>query len=136
MAVTRILGIAPYEGMRSLMVQLAAEMEDVELTAFVGDLEPGAAIAARYTDKDIDVILSRGGTAELLRQKTTLPVVEIELSMYDILRSIRLAQSSNSRYAVVGFPAITRSAYFLCDMLQYDVEICTIRNEGEARAAL
>lgn len=136
MSNTRILGIAPYEGMRTLMVQLASTMEDVDLTAFVGDLEPGAAIASRYTDQDIDVIISRGGTAELIRQKTTLPVVEIELSMYDILRSIRLAESSNSRYAVVGFPAITRNAYFLCDILQYDVAIHTIHNESDARAIL
>lgn len=136
MSITRILGIAPYEGMQNQMIQMAAAMPDVELTAFVGDMEPGAAIASRYTDRDIDVIISRGGTAELIRQKTKLPVVEIELSMYDILRSIRLAEGSNSRYAVVGFPAITRNADFLCDMLQYDVDIHTIHNEEEARVTL
>ena len=37
---TRVLGIAPYEGMKNLMLQLAAKMDDIELTAFVGDLEP------------------------------------------------------------------------------------------------
>ncbi len=136
MSVTRILGIAPYESMRSLMVQLAATMEDVALTAFVGDLRPGAEIAKRYTDQDFDVILSRGGTAELIRAETTLPVVDIELSMYDILRAIRLAESSNSRYAIVGFPAITRNAYILCDMLQLDAELYTIHNEEEARQVL
>lgn len=136
MPITRILGIAPYESMRSLMVQLAAAMENVSLTAFVGDLRPGAEIAKRYSDQDFDVILSRGGTAELIRRETTLPVVDIELSMYDILRAIRLAESSNSRYAIVGFPAITRNAYTLCDMLQLDAELHTIHNEEEARNAL
>lgn len=136
MSVTRILGIAPYESMRSLMVQLAGNMEDVELTAFVGDLRPGAEIAKRYTDKDFDVILSRGGTAELIRGETTLPVVDIELSMYDILRAIRLAESSNSQYAIVGFPAITRNAYILCDMLQLDAALYTIHDEEEARQVL
>lgn len=136
MSVTRILGIAPYEGMQNQMIQMASTMPDVELIAFVGDLEPGATIASRYTDRDIDVIISRGGTAEMIRQRTTLPVVEIELSMYDILRSIRLAEGSNSRYAVVGFPAITRNADFLCDMLQYDVDIHTIHDEAEARMTL
>ena len=136
MSVTRILGIAPYESMRSLMMQLAANMENVALTAFVGDLRPGAEIAKRYTDQDFDVILSRGGTAELIRAETTLPVVDIELSMYDILRAIRLAESSNSRYAIVGFPAITRNTYILCDMLQLDVALYTIHNEEEARQVL
>lgn len=136
MSVTRILGIAPYEAMRNLMTQLASGMDNVELTAFVGDLEPGAEIAGRYTDHDFDVILSRGGTAELLRRKTNLPVVDIELSMYDILRAIRLAEGSNSRYAIVGFPAITRNAYILCDMLKLDAELYTIHHEEEARRTL
>ena len=136
MSVTRVLGIAPYESMCSLMVQVASTMENVALTAFVGDLRPGAEIAKRYTDEDFDVILSRGGTAELIRRETTLPVVDIELSMYDILRAIRLAESSNSRYAIVGFPAITRNAYILCDMLHLDAELHTIHNEAEARSIL
>ncbi|NLO85643.1 MAG: sigma 54-interacting transcriptional regulator [Clostridiales bacterium] len=133
---TRILGIAPYEGMRSLMIQLASAMEDVELTAFVGDLAPGAAIAEKYDTDDFDVILSRGGTAEIIRQKTRLPVIDIELSVYDILRSIRLAQTTNNRYALVGFPAITRNAYFLCDVLRYNIDLYTIHDEVEARQVL
>lgn len=133
---TRILGIAPYEGMRSLMVNIAQSMPDVEMTAFVGDLEPGATIASHYTSNTIDVILSRGGTAELIRKHTTLPVIEIELSVYDILRSLKLAENSSNRFAVVGFPAITQSAAFLSEILQRDIDLHTIHNTEEAREVL
>lgn len=133
---TKILGIAPYEGMRSLMMQLASSMTDVELTALVGDLEPGAALVEQYPPDTFDVIISRGGTAEIIRRKTHLPVVDIELSIYDILRSIRLAESSNNRYALVGFPAITRNAFFLCDVLRYNIDLYTIHDESEARTVL
>jgi len=34
----RILGIAPYESMKTLMMQAAAKREDIEMTAFTGDL--------------------------------------------------------------------------------------------------
>lgn len=133
---TRVLGIAPYAGMRNLMMQLAEQMDDISLTAYVGDLEPGAAIAEQYTADDFDVILSRGGTAELIRQKTNLPVVDIELSVYDILRSIRLAESGGNHYAIVGFPAITRNVSFLCEALCYRIDYYTIHDEGEARSVL
>ena len=53
----RILGIAPYEGMCNLMKQIAKGRNDIELTAYVGDLEQGAEIASAYTSGDIDVIL-------------------------------------------------------------------------------
>jgi predicted nucleic acid-binding protein len=132
----KVLGIAPYEGMLHQMRQAAAKRDDIALTAFVGDMQTGAAIASRYTPDDFDVILSRGGTAEMIRRQSSLPVVEITLSAYDILRSIKLAETGSGKYAIIGFPAITRNARFLCDMLRYDVDIFTINDEEEARAAM
>ena len=132
----KILGIAPYDGIADLMRQTAAKREDIALEVFVGDLQAGAAISSRYADTDLDVIISRGGTAELIRQTTSFPVVDIPLSIYDIFRSIKLAESYTDKYALVGFPAITRNAHFLCDMLQYRIDIYTIHNQDEAARVL
>ncbi|HPS80320.1 MAG TPA: PrpR N-terminal domain-containing protein [Candidatus Limiplasma sp.] len=132
----RVLGIAPYEGMLNLMRAAAEKRDDISLTAFVGDLDSGVAIASRYTNDDFDVILSRGGTAEMIRQKSKIPIVEIPISAYDILRSINLAKIGKGKYAIVGFPAITRNARFLCDILQYHLDIFTINNEQEARTLI
>ena len=45
----RVLGIAPYEGMKTLMANLAEEYPQVNLTLFVGDRELGLEIARRST---------------------------------------------------------------------------------------
>lgn len=132
----KILGIAPYDGIKFLMEQIAAQRDDIELNVFVGDLEAGAAIATHSSAQDLDVIISRGGTAEMIRQKTSFPVVDIPISVYDIFRSIKLAENYTSNYALVGFPNITKNAHFLCDMLQYDIAIHTIHTEQEAVSVL
>ncbi len=133
----QILGIAPYEGMANLMRQAAKKRPDVALDVFVGDLEVGAQLAESHIgEARYDVILSRGGTAALLRERTSLHVVDIPLSVYDILRSIKLAENHSCRYAIIGFPAITQNAAFLCEVLRYDVDIRTIRTEAEARSTL
>ena len=132
----RILGIAPYEGMKSIMQKLARERQDIDLTVYVGDLHKGAEIARKNFHEDFDIIISRGGTAELIGDITQLPVIEISLSVYDILRAIKMAENFASRYAIVGFPSITGSARLLCDLLQYKVEICTIHSEQEVKEAL
>ena len=41
----RILGIAPYEGLVSLMNQYGKHRQDIQLTVVYGNLEEGAAIA-------------------------------------------------------------------------------------------
>ena len=103
----------------------------------VGNLTVGAEIAAAQTAlEEYDVILSRGGTAEAIRRCTDLKVVDIPLSVYDILRSIKLAENHNCKYAVIGFPAITRNATFLCEVLRYNVDIYTIHDQKEARTIL
>lgn len=132
----RILGIAPYPAIAELMQSAAKKRADVALTAFVGDLSAGAQLARQHAGEGYDVILSRGGTAEVIRQAVDVPVIEIELSVYDILRSLKLAQTRNGRCAVIGFPSITENARFLCDVLQYKIDIFTIHDQTEVHAAL
>ena len=83
----KILGIAPYEGIASLMQQAAESCDGLQIDVHVGNLTAGAEIAAAKTaQEEYDVILSRGGTAEAIRRCTDLKVVDIPLSVYDILR--------------------------------------------------
>lgn len=35
---------------------------------------------------------------------TDLPVVDIHISVYDVLRTMKLAENYSSLYAIVGFP--------------------------------
>ena len=132
----KILGIAPYDGMKTLMLRLAEQRTDIDLTVYVGDLETGAQIASRHTLQDFDVILSRGGTAELISSISPIPVVEIQLSAYDILRAMKLAENYTDRYAIVGYPGITKSAHFLCDLMQHEIDIYTIHSPEEVYPTL
>lgn len=56
----KILGIAPYEGIASLMQQAAESRDDLQIVVHVGNLTAGAEIAAAQTaQEEYDVILSR-----------------------------------------------------------------------------
>lgn len=118
------------------MQKLAKERSDLDTDMYVGDLDEGVAIVKNNLQNDYDVILSRGGTAERIRRFTFIPVIEITLSVYDILRAIKLAENYAEQYAVVGFNAITDSAHLLCDLLQYKIDIFTIHNEDEVQETL
>ena len=80
----RILAIAPYAGMEPLLIKLAEEYPDIDLTVTVGDLKKGVEIAQNNFRANYDVIISRGGTAKLIQQSVSLPVIEITTSVHDI----------------------------------------------------
>lgn len=132
----RVLGIVPYEGMKPLLSKLAEEYETVDLTILVGDLKKGVEIAQSNFHENYDVIISRGGTAKLLRQSVSLPVIEINTSAYDILRTLKLSGADTKKVAIVGFSAITEESLFLKEVLPYAIDVYPINSADEALLVL
>ena len=132
----RILAIAPYEGMKTLLQNTAKEFPDVEMTVIVGDLKAGLDLTMNRFQSDYDVLMSRGGTARLLRQSLSLPVVDIKVTANDILRTLKLANAQNERCAVVGFPNVTYEMEMLQNLLPYQIDVFSINNTQEALATL
>lgn len=132
----RLLGIAPYSEMRPLMLEVSKEYQDIDLTVYVGDLQKGVEMARRNFYNDYDVIISRGGTATMLRERLDLPVIEIPILPFDLLRAMQLAEQVSDHYAIVGFPNVTTSARLLCEVMQYQIDIYTIRNAAEVEPVL
>ena len=131
-----ILGIAPYESMKTGMARMAEDYPNIRLDVFTGDLQEGVEIVKRNLHNAYDCIISRGGTAEFIRQVTDIPVVEIRLSVYDVLRTIKLAENYSKRYAIVGFPSITGPAHTLCDLLREQIDILPVRSTDEIHTTL
>lgn len=133
---TKILAIVPYQEMKTAMERLAAERSDIALTVRIGNIGTAAAVFKEYSDTLFDVIISRGGTANLLRSLSIIPVVEITVSIYDILRSLKSAQNFTGKFAVVGYKNITECVQQLSAMMQYDVRVCTISDRKNIKKEL
>lgn len=132
----RILAVAPYEAMAASLKRSAESFPDVRLDAFTGDLQEGVEILRSRDISVYDAILSRGGTADMIRRITDLPVVEIPVMIYDILRTIKLAENYTDRMAVVGFQGVTANAHTLCNLLRIKMPIETVHSSEEIPAVL
>ncbi|MCM8710421.1 PrpR N-terminal domain-containing protein [Clostridium sp. SYSU_GA19001] len=131
-----ILAIAPYASMKPLLVKLADEYPNIDLTVTVGDLKKGVEIAQNNFHAKYDVIVSRGGTAKLVQQSVSLPVIEITTSAYDILRTLKLSGAGTRKVAVVGFSNITEEFISLKEMLPYKIDVFTIDSTEKAVSVL
>jgi DNA-binding protein Fis len=118
------------------MLNIAAQRSDIDMIIRMGNLDEIVRAVKSYLDTGIDVIISRGGTAQKIRMEFSVPICEISISVLDVLRAIRLAQSFSDHFAVAGFPAITKPASVLCDLMQFDIKIADIHNASEAEACV
>ncbi len=132
----RILAIAPYEGMERVMERAAQGYSNVQMDIYTGNLDEGVSIVKQMPTHTYDCIISRGGTAAMIRQMTELPVVEIWLSLHKILNTMKVAENYSDLYAIVGFPSITEPAHTLCNLLGYDRDIRTVHGKEEVPVVL
>lgn len=129
------MAIAPYEGLRELIIEIGRN-QDIEIHVEVGDLEKGVELASSAEEQGYDIIISRGGTAELIQKKVSIPVIEIEVSGYDMLRVLTLVKDYPGKAAIVGFPPISEGAATVCQLLEIDISPFVISKEEEVKPTL
>ena len=132
----RVLGIAPYEGMKIQMLNLVEQYPQIRLTAYVGDLDQGLIIAQNNFHGDYDAVISRGATAQMLRRHLTIPVIDIDISMYDILCAIKLANGLHEKTAMISFADIRSRAQSLRGLLECDMDIYTVSTADAVESTL
>ncbi len=134
--IARFLAIAPYQGLKNSLLEAAKALPGVHLDVIVANLEAAGELLSTELLQNYDVLISRGGTAELIRRMTHVPVVQINISILDMLRMIQTARQSDHSFAIVGFDNITRPARIVAELLHFDLPIVEIHGEQEAKAAL
>ncbi|MBX8937666.1 sigma-54-dependent Fis family transcriptional regulator [Enterococcus gilvus] len=132
----KILGIAPYDELNNSMNIVSKQFPDVESDIYTADLKEGQKVAADLFHNNYDAIISRGGTADLIRQVVPIPVIDVSISIYDILGTIRLAKNYTDNFAIVGYASITEAAHLLCDILGYNIKIITLDETTDASVTL
>ncbi|QKS72630.1 PrpR N-terminal domain-containing protein [Paenalkalicoccus suaedae] len=132
-----VLFIAPYRGLKELGTQLASEQTDLDIVVKEADLTEAIALVSQAaTTERIDFIISRGGTARLLKQYTSIPVVEIQVSGYDIIRSLTLIKPYNRKVQVIGFPNVCEGVVSIADLLNMDIAYTIVHNESDVKEAV
>lgn len=78
------------------------------------------------------VLISRGGCAELLRRHSSLPVVEIKVSLFDLFDALAPYAGHQGKIGVVGFNSVIASCRKICDRLNIDSECLTINDSDDS----
>lgn len=96
--------IAPCDSLASIAVETARKINmDLQIeTALLGD---AIDVAKQLQSEGIQVFISRGGTALVLQNapELSLPVVEIRVTAYDVVRAMAKAKEFGPRIGVIGF---------------------------------
>ncbi|WP_017726445.1 sigma-54-dependent Fis family transcriptional regulator [Halalkalibacterium ligniniphilum] len=126
----KILFIAPYVGLKDLVLEVNKELKK-DLEVYVGNLDEGLAVAKSLEHRNYDVIVSRGATAKLLRKHFSIPVMEVQLTGYDILRTLTLLNGHSGKIGMMSYLNTIQGADMIGKLLNMDITFYPIHEEKE-----
>lgn len=120
----KILAISPYEGFKRYFSNAIEQHPNIEADVYSASLKQAVVLIKTLDLSQYDVIICRGRTGQMIKNIVDIPVVNVDFSGYDILRSIKLAQcTSYEKIAFVSFFEIKENVNFLCELMDYHTEI-------------
>jgi transcriptional regulator with PAS, ATPase and Fis domain len=127
--------MAPYPEMAELAREICKEFEK-PIIIEVGDLQEGLKKGKLLVEKGVEVIVSRGGTAKLLKERLSIPIVEIKVTAYDILGALQKVKNRSQKIGIVGFENVVYGSEKLGDLLDLNLTVFPIQREEEVPAIL
>jgi transcriptional regulator, propionate catabolism operon regulatory protein len=132
----KVLLIAPYKGLATLAARMARRRRDLDVTVRTADLAAAAPLLDWAHGKGFDLIISRGGTAELLEAGGTLPVVEIPVSGYDLFRLTSFIKDYSGRVSLIGFPNVCAGVATFSEYLNVEIPYTVVHCPDDVAEAI
>ena len=132
----KILLVAPYLDLVKTAEE-ALSQTPYQIRIVFGDLQEGLQAASGETIRNSpDVVISRGGTASLLRKNLTIPVFEIDVTIFDLLRVIYPHIRKQRKVAVVGYENVVNGARTLAQILEIELGYFLLDSQGDIETVI
>lgn len=129
--------IAPYPDLAQIASSVVSA-EKADCLVCQGNLQKAVEMTRDYIRQghDIDLLISRGGTATLLSRVSELPVVEIRVTGYDLLRAIQPHASLKRRIAIIGYDNVVSGARSIGEILEQSFGYFAVGSNRDVRSAV
>lgn len=132
MIMKEIAIITPIASMTEAAQFVIDENSYSDVEVFGGDLNlwKGVDAARRAIEKGAKVIISRGGTYDLIKSELNVPVVEIIVTAYDLIDSFKLVKQAGESgvVGVVGYKNVISGAQTVAEVMGLEAVCLELRD--------
>ena len=127
----RVCIVAPDRSLADMAAKVAGRYGG-EVEVLCGSLSEGLRLARGAVERGAGIIISRGGTGDLIERNLDVPVVYLETSGYDVIRSVSRAVTASHNIGIVGFHYLIRSYEKAISLIEstFDASIVTMDIDG------
>lgn len=126
----QICAIIPYDELFQLTKRYKNEnYKNIEVIK--GNLEEAIPMAVQAEKNGSEVLISRGGTASIIKKYVNIPVIEIKVTQLDLLRTLYPYRNSNETLLIVGYKNVIYGCQTLSKILNIKIKEVTISQIDE-----
>ncbi len=111
----KICFIAPYKGLADVAAAVVDEL-GLRIDVHCCPIQESVTFAKEAKKKGAQILISRGGAATVLKHQLDLPVVEVKVTGYDVLRALNPYRGTSETIGIVGFENVVRGCRTICEM--------------------
>lgn len=120
--------IAPYDEIGQIALNENTS-ENYELIVRTGYLQSGVRHAIELINLGCEVLISRGGTYQEIKKVVNVPIVEIKITGFDLMRAIYPYRIKKKNLAAIGFENVIKGVKAVSDIINYNIDMYIIRDE-------
>lgn len=131
----KIALIAPVYSVYEKALEIKEKKNLDNLKVYHASLEDGLVLAKQLEHRGVRVIISRGGTYQMIKDVVKLPVIEIKTTTYDLVEAIKDIKKKDN-IAIVGYPIVISGFRYINDILEKPIKIIEINSKKDIKEAI
>ncbi|AOT69588.1 sigma 54-interacting transcriptional regulator [Geosporobacter ferrireducens] len=112
-----IVIISPFETLHEMAMRIVKERGYDNIGVVAGDLSQGVIAAKQAVFNGANVLVSRGGTYSRICEAVDVPVVEIQLTAFDVFNSFKNIRHIDQPIAIIGYQNVIQGYDIIEDLL-------------------
>lgn len=131
-----IVVLAPLQDMKEKAEEIVREQNYHTVEVLLGSMSEGVEVARRAIAQGAELIVTRGGTYQLVKAAFPVPAVEIKVTAYDIVRSFDKLDDPGETVGVVGYSNVVYGYDLLSALLPNPVVKVELSRESDIYAVV
>lgn len=124
-----IVMVAPLQDIYDKTHDVIQERGYEDVAVVLGNLSEGVEKARKAVSEGASLVVTRGGTYEMIQRELRVPMVELQVTAYDIIESVGPLLLEDSEVGVVGFKAVVDGFDRLSPLIKIKIVKVELHNE-------
>lgn len=131
-----IVVLTPLEAMRKKAEDIVVQQGYHNVEVLPGSMSRGVEVARQAIGQGAELIVTRGGTYQLVKAAFSIPVVEIKVTAYDLLQSFEEVKDPDEPIGIVGYSNVIYGYDLLRKLLPNPIEMVVLKREEDTYAII